>query len=202
VPFIVILLTMKQILGMVTVIMALVGYIPYLKDTFAGKTKPHVISWFLWSVVSFIAFGLQWSKGGGAGSYANFAMGFICLILFFASLKRGTKEIKIPDFICLGLALLAIGLWLIVHQPVWSIILVVVIDIFSFTPTFIKSWNKPWQETLLTWMLSIFRQGFILLSLAEINIVTALFPAYSLIANVLFCTLLITRRKVVNENPS
>jgi len=188
---------MKEILGIITVIMAFVGYAPYLRNTFSGKTKPHIVSWFLWTVVSFLAFGLQWSKGAGAGAYANFAMGFICLVLFLASLKRGTKQIKAVDIICLIMAMAAIVLWLVVHQPVWSIILVVVIDIFSFTPTIIKSWNNPWQETLFTWMLSIVRQGLILLSLREINFVTALFPAYCITANTLFCTLLVTRRKVI-----
>lgn len=176
--------------------MAFVGYIPYLKDTIAGKTKPHVISWFLWTLVSFIAFGLQWSKGAGAGSYANFAMGLICLVLFLYSFKNGTKEVKLADVVSFILAILAIILWLIVNQPVWSILLVVLIDALSFTPTFIKSWNKPRQETLFTWILSSVRQGCVLLSLREVNFVTAAFPAYALVANALFCLLLITRRKV------
>ncbi|MFA5025570.1 MAG: hypothetical protein WC503_03635 [Candidatus Shapirobacteria bacterium] len=188
---------MKQVLGVLTVAMALIGYVPYLRDTFKGKTKPHVISWFLWTLVSFIAFGLQWSKGAGAGSYANFAMGVISLALFIKSLKNGTKNIKPVDFVSFVLAITAIVLWLVVNQPVWSIILVVVIDILSFIPTFIKSWYKPWQETLFTWILSIVRQGCIILSLQTINFVTILFPLYAFIANILFCTLLITRRKVV-----
>lgn len=190
----------KELLGIVTVFMAFMGYAPYLRDTFASKTKPHIISWFLWTAVSFIAFGLQWSKGAGAGAYANFAMGIICLILFVASLKHGTKEVRPIDIFFLIIAILSIFLWLIIHQPVWSIILVVLIDVFSFIPTFIKSWVKPWQETLFTWILNTIRQGFVLLSLGNINIVTALFPAYAFIANTLFCTLLIARRKVVKQN--
>jgi len=188
---------MKQILGVLTVAMALVGYIPYLRDTFKGKTKPHVISWFLWTLVSFIAFGLQWSKGAGAGSYSNFAMGIICFVLFIQSFKNGTKNIKLADLISFILAIIAIILWLVVNQPVWSIILVVIIDILSFAPTFIKSWEKPWEETLFTWLLSIVRQGCIILSLQTINFVTILFPLYAVIANILFCTLLITRRQVI-----
>ncbi len=187
---------MKETLGILTVVMAFIGYVPYLKDTFAGRTKPHVVSWFLWTLVSFIAFGLQWSKGGGAGSYANFAMGIISLVLFAYSFKNGTKEIKKVDVVSLILAILAIFLWLAVNQPVWSIILVVVIDALSFTPTFIKSWNKPWEETMFTWILSTLRQGLVLLSLKEVNLVTAMFPVYALLANTLFCILLITRRRV------
>ena len=186
---------MKEILGYTSVLLAFIGYIPYLKDTLIGKTKPHLVSWFLWTLVSFIAFGLQWSKGAGAGSYANFAMGIICLILFLLSLKNGTKSIRIIDIIFFFIALVAIYLWLIVHQPIISIILITLIDLFSFIPTFIKSWYKPWEETLFTWIISIIRQGVILLSLSNINIVTALFPLYAMMINFIFCTMVIIQRK-------
>ena len=188
---------MREFLGIFTVVLAFIGYMPYLRDTFEGKTKPHLISWFLWTLVSFIAFGLQWSKGAGAGSYANFAMGLICFTLFLASFKNGTKQIKSLDILFFAMAVLATILWLVIDMPVWSIVLVVLIDVFSFVPTFVKSWSKPWQETFSTWILNTVRQGLILLSLQEINIVTALFPLYALIANSLFCTLLIIRRKAV-----
>lgn len=187
---------MKEFLGGLTIVMALVGYIPYLRDTVAGKTKPHVISWFLWGLVSFIAFGLQWSKGAGPGSWANLTMSVICFVLFVLSLKNGTKQIKVADVVSLILAIVAIVLWLGVNQPVWSIVLVVLIDIFSFVPTFIKSWDNPHQETLSTWILTVVRQGLILLSLNKINVVTALFPVYALTANVIFCALLVYRRRV------
>lgn len=188
---------MKEVLGMVTVALALIGYIPYLKNTFSGKTKPHMVSWFLWTIVSFIAFGLQWSKGAGAGAYANFAMGVICLVLFLQGLKSGTKNIRKADIVSFVMAMVAIFLWLVVDQPEWSIILIVLIDIFSFIPTFIKSWDKPYQETLFTWMVSIVRQFLILLSLQSFNFVTALFPLYAITANIIFCVELIVRRRVV-----
>ena len=190
---------MKESLGIITIFLAFIGYVPYLRNTFSGKTKPHMISWLLWTVVSFIAFGLQWSKGAGAGAYANFAMGIICLILFIQSLKNGTKNIRKADIISFIMAIVAIILWLVVHQPAWSIILVVAIDIFSFIPTFIKSWNKPRQETLFTWILSVVRQLLVLLSLQSFNFVTALFPLYAFIANIIFCGELIIRRKAVKD---
>lgn len=188
---------MKQILGLLAVVIAFVGYIPYFRDTIIGKTKPHVFSWFLWSVVDFIAFGLQWSKGAGFGSYASFAMGLICLVLFIFSFRNGTKNIRTVDIISFMLAVLAIILWLMINQPMWSILLVVVIDIFSFTPTIIKSWDKPQEETLSTWFLTIIRQILILLSIGEINFVTIIFPLYSLIVNIAFFLLLVIRRKRV-----
>ncbi len=191
---------MKNILGTITVILAFIGYVPYIRDTFLGKTKPHVISWFLWTIVSFLAFALQWSKGAGAGSYANFAMGVICLLIFILSLKNGSKQIKPVDIVSFILAGFSIYLWQIVSLPTLAITLVVLIDLFSFIPTFVKSWAKPREETLSTWLLSTLRQALILLSLGEINYVTVIFPLYAFTINSIFCGLLIYRRKKIQLN--
>lgn len=193
---------MKEIFGISTIALAFIGYIPYLRDTFQGRTRPHLVSWFLWTMVSFIAFGLQWSEGAGAGSYANFAMGLICSVLFFASLKNGNKQVRSIDLAFFVMAILSIILWLIVKKPVISIILVVLIDVFSFIPTFIKSWYHPWEETLSTWLLNTLRQGIIILSISDLNLVTLLFPLYAFIANSLFCTLLLLRRRALKFNQS
>jgi hypothetical protein len=188
---------MKQILGLLTVVIAFIGYAPYVRDTIIGKTKPHVFSWFLWSLVWFVTFGLQWSKGAEAGSYANFAIGLICFVVFILSFKNGIKNIKTVDVISLILAILAIILWLGINQPVWSIILLIITDIFSSLPTYIKSWSKPQEETLLTWIFNAIRQTIVLLSISKLNFVTVAFPLYVLINNTLFFTLLIVRRKRV-----
>jgi hypothetical protein len=188
---------MLQIYAVISVVLAFVGYVPYLRDTFTGITKPHIVSWFTWALVSFIAFGLQLSDGAGAGAFTNFSMGVICLVVGIRGLQNGTKDIKKQDLIALGLAIISIILWLVVKQPVLSIILVVMIDLFSFVPTIIKSWEKPWQETLFTWLVGTVRHIFTIFSLANISIITILYPLYSLIINSLFCTLLIFRRKAL-----
>tara|TARA_B100000745_G_C20058043_1_gene360921 strand:+ start:395 stop:511 length:117 start_codon:yes stop_codon:yes gene_type:complete len=36
------MLEIKEIIGVITVILGVVGYIPYLRDVLKGKTKPHV----------------------------------------------------------------------------------------------------------------------------------------------------------------
>jgi len=122
------------------------------------------------------------------------------LLLFIFSFKNGTKNIKSTDIVSLILAMIAIILWLVINQPIWSIILIVTIDIFSFAPTFVKSWNKPQEETLITWFLNIIRQIFILLSINEINFVTITVPIYALVANIAFFVLLVSRRRVISIN--
>lgn len=190
---------MKPIVAIIAIVIALIGYIPYIRDCIKGKTKPHVISWFVWALVSFIAFGIQLLNDGGAGSYINLFMGIICTIIFFFALKNGTKNITKADWVAFCLAIIAIILWLIVKQPLLSIILVVFIDIMSFLPTMLKGWRKPWTETIVTFGMSGIKNGLSIYALGTYSLINVMYPAYSLIANLFFVMMLILRRKRIKR---
>lgn len=186
---------MKAFLGILATVVAISGYLPYIRDTFKGKTKPHVFSWFLWGLVSSIAFGIQITNKGGFGSIPNLVMVIICLVIFLRALKNGTKGISKFDVISLVLALLAIIMWLVVKEPLISVFLIIIVDLFSFLPTFRKSWNKPNEETFITWAMNAVRQVLIILALDEINIVNVSYPVYALTAVGIFCLMLLYRKK-------
>ena len=190
---------MKSIVTIIAVLIALIGYIPYIRDCVKGNTKPHAMSWFVWALISFIAFGIQLTNEGGWGSYINLFMGIICSVIFIFSLRNGTKYITKADWIAFGLALISIVLWLIVDQSLISILLVVFIDIMSFLPTMLKAWKKPWSETVMTFVMSSIKNGLSIYALETFTFITIVYPAYALIANVFFAGMLIGRRRVVEK---
>ena len=57
----------KIILGSLAGIIAIVSYIPYLKDVLKGKTKSHAFSWFVWAMLTGIGFAVQIFEHGGVG---------------------------------------------------------------------------------------------------------------------------------------
>lgn len=185
---------MKTLFAAIAIIIALIGYIPYVKDTISGKTKPHAFSWTIWSVISFISFGIQIANNGGTGSFINLIIGILCGFIALYGIKNGVKNIRFLDYLALTLSIIAIILWLVVKQPYISIVLVILIDFFSFIPTITKSWNKPFQETLSTWSLSIVRHIFAIASLTSLTFLTVGYPLYALTINILFCALLLSRR--------
>jgi len=191
------MVAMKSIVAIIAMLIALIGYIPYIRDCIKGKTKPHVITWFTWALVSFLAFGIQFFNEGGFGSFINLFMGIICTVIFIFGLRSGTKDITRTDWIAFVLALIAIGLWLIVKQPLLSIILVVFIDIMSFLPTILKGWKKPYTETPITFALSSVKNGLSIYALSANSLVIVIYPAYALIANALFVIMLLMRRRVI-----
>ena len=49
----------------ITVIISLIGYLVMFKDIFRGKTKPNLVSWFLWMLGPFIGVFFQLKAGAG-----------------------------------------------------------------------------------------------------------------------------------------
>lgn len=188
------MLELKELVGLVAVVLTFVGYIPYIRDIFRRKTTPHVFSWLVWGIGTGIVFALQVSAGAGPGAWTTLALTLILIFVFLLSLRYGHKDIRKIDIVFLLLALLAVPLWLVVEQPVLSIVLLVTIDMLGFAPTVRKSWNAPYSETLSFYLITTGRHALSIFALVELNIITLLFPATWVLANALFAALLIARR--------
>lgn len=188
---------MKEILGIVAVVLTFVGYIPYIRDTAKGKTKPHVYTWFIWGLVTAIAFGLQLSDKAGPGAYTTLAAAVVCFIIFGFGMRQGEKDITKSDTAFFILSFVALALWLFAKQPVISVILVSCIDMLGFVPTIRKSWHRPHEETLVSYLTNTFRFFLALFALRRYTLITTLYPATWVVANGLFSVYLIIRRKNV-----
>lgn len=187
---------LKDIVGVVAVALTFIGYVPYLKDVVHGRTKPHIYSWFLWGFVTFIAFALQISAGGGIGAFVTLAASLMCLTVFVLGItKNGRNDITKVDTAFFILALVALGFWLIAKQPVVSIILTTTIDLLAFGPTIRKSWHRPDSETLSLYFLSTFRFALAVFALQTYTFVTMLYPIAWIFGNGLFAAMLFIRRK-------
>ncbi|MCA9341731.1 hypothetical protein KC952_04355 [Candidatus Saccharibacteria bacterium] len=94
----------KTILGTIAVLMVFIGYIPYLRDSIKGKTKPHMFSWFVGMTISFIAFGLQMQDGAGPGAFVTLSAAIISAVILVLAIKNEDKDITKIDFVALLLS--------------------------------------------------------------------------------------------------
>lgn len=189
----------KLLIGAIAVLLTFVGYVPYIRDTIKGKTQPHVYTWFLWSFVTAIAFALQISDNAGFGASVTLAAAIVCFVIFLLSFRIGKKDITSTDTIFLISALVALVVWLFAKQPVLSVVIVSAIDMLAFGPTIRKSWNKPYTETLSSYIINTIRFGLGLFALEHYSIITYLYPLTWFFANGLFSVLLVVRRNQVKQ---
>ncbi len=190
----------KTIISIISVILVFVGYGPYIADILKRKTVPHTFTFLIWGLASSITWALQVHGGAGVGAWITFAVSAVCIFIFFLCFKYGEKTITVSDIVFLLLALFSLFLWLIVKQPVLSVILVVLTDILGFAPTLRKSWNKPHSETLFTWWIAAFRHALGIIALQKFNLLTLLYPVAWTVANFIFCAILLIRRRQIKQD--
>lgn len=186
---------MKEILGLITVALSFIGYVPYIKDTLAGKTRPHVFSWFTWTILTVLAAVSSWAKGGGAGAWNNAFTSVICVVITVLAWKHGRKDISSSDKFFFVAALLAIIPWYLTKDPTLSVIIITIVDACAFYPTIRKTIQDPSSETFVSYVLNTLRHGLSIVALGSYNVATLLFPTYLVIANA-FMVAIIARWKV------
>jgi len=189
----------KSILGILAVLIGFIGYVPYFRNIILGRTKPHAFSWLVWGLLTAIAFAGQVVSKGGAGAWVTGFTAFVCLAIFVLALYKGSKDFPLIDWLSLAGAGIALLLWVATNNPVTAIILVTVIDLFGFIPTFRKSYLRPNEETMFTYSMSGLKFVVGIVALEKISLVTALYPASLVITNGLFISLLVVRRAQLSK---
>ena len=184
----------RALIGAVAAVIALVSYIPYFRDILAGKTTPHAVSWLIWGVLTVIGFAGQVAGNAGPGAWATGFTALVCLLVFVAGLVNGRTSIALVDWASLAGAAIALALWGITNDPMFSVVIVTAIYAMGFVPTFRKSWFLPHEETAATYFLSGLRCLVSLFALTEFTLVTALYPAAILVMNWAFSAMLQARR--------
>ena len=187
----------KIILTVIATAIGVVAFFPYLRDTFSLKTKPHAYTWLIWAITQGTAvFGI-WYGGGGWGAL-NLTIGTLfVIVVFLFSIKYGTKNITKSDTAILVAALSAIIIWWRLDQPLISVIMVSVIDVIGYVPSFRKSYQEPWSETLISWILFSASNTFAILALEEYNLLTVTYLAAITSANIALFLICFFRRKFV-----
>jgi len=170
-------------------------FIPYIHDIFLRKTTPHSYSWLIWAILEVT--GVVAMLGGGAGlGIASLSVGAIlCLFVFLLSFRYGTKNVTTFDAGCLIGALCIFIVYLLTHNSLLSVILVALIDIVAFFPTFRKVFAEPYTETKLTYFLSAFSSALALGALATFTFTTSFYLISLIFTNLTCGVLIMVRRK-------
>src|SRR3989344_5670133 len=91
----------------------IIGTWSYFRGTLRGTTQPNRVSWFFWTLSTFIAAFAGFSAGVGWGVLPIFVGATLCLLILFASFVNPRAYWKLGpiDYICGLFAFLALALW-------------------------------------------------------------------------------------------
>ena len=188
-----------EIIWAVAVIIGIVSYIPYLRDMFHWTTKPHAFTWFIRALMTWIAFAAQLVDGGGAWTRAMWITMLASTIIFIYALVIGDRRFDKLDYIFLATSLVSLLVWYLTDTPLWSVIIITIADVFAFIPTFRKSRDHPYEETLITYTLSLIKMWLSVIALENFTTITALYPLSLVVMNGLFVLMSKWRRQRIQK---
>jgi len=195
-------MNIKITLSILSSIIGIVAFLPYIFDVIKKKTRPHIFTWLISSITQGTATVGIWYGKGGIGAIALTIGTFFVILVFFLSLRNGKKDIARIDIAFLTIALGSILIWWLLDLPTLSIFLVTGIRIIGYIPTFRKSYKNPWIETVFAWGAWAIGDILIILALEQYNLLTLLFVSMLTMVNGgMFVLLLVRRKKVPISQP-
>jgi hypothetical protein len=190
------MMTLQQVSSIAAIALTLVAYAPYIKAIRAGQVKPHFFSWLIWSITTSIVFFAQLAAAGGIGAWPTGVSGLITIyVAWLALVLRSDFTNTKADWCFLVAALLSLPAWFFTADPLWSVVILTLVDALGFGPTLRKAWQKPQEESLLFYFLFAVRSALSMLALESRTLTTLLFPAAMVVACVLVCGMLWWRRR-------
>lgn len=188
---------MLIIFGYISALLSITAIVPYVRDIFLLKTKPERASWFIWTVLGFIAFFSQMAKGATDSLWLTAGQTLAVLTILLLSVKYGADGLTSRDIKALIAASIGLIIWYVTKEAVWALLIVIAIDSVGTLLTAIKSYENPESETLSTWIISGTSGIFGALAVGALNPVLLAYPLYIVIANyTIVLTLLLGKRKL------
>lgn len=189
-------MSLIQLVGLAAVVLTVVAYVPYIGAIRAKAVKPHFFSWLIWSLTTVIVFFAQMAAEGGAGAWSTGMSAAITLyVAWLALVLRSDFSNTTVDWCFLVAAMLSLPVWFFTDDPLWSVVILTVVDAFGFGPTLRKAWHKPQEESMQFYLLFGARSLLSVAALESRTLTTVLFPVAMVVACVLVSVLLWWRRR-------
>jgi hypothetical protein len=165
--------TIKVVAAIIATAVALIAYVPYLIDMSRGKNQPHLYTWISIFLITAVVAWLQVIGGAGVGAIPTICGVAVDAVILFYCFRFGTKDVVFMDKVCLGISVVGVITYAIIHShPVISLIIVIAAEIISFIPTFRKTHNDPYSESLTSYYLLMLKSTLILIALKKYNLLT------------------------------
>jgi hypothetical protein len=178
-----------------SLIVTTLGAIPYIVDVVKKKTKPRIVSWAVWSVLTAIAGIASFVDGQIPAALLMVVVTLESLAIVALGYKNGDRRLEKLDIICLIGAAAGLILWWFSGSPDVAVIVTIIIDLVGAIPTLVHSWKKPHEETWLSFLLIGIGSFATILAAESWKITAVAYALYIVLMNGFFVVVILTRRK-------
>ena len=190
----------KELLSASAIVQTFAMFVPYIGSIKSGRTKPHVFSWAIWALATFVVFLAQLAGHGGFGAWPIGVSGLITgYIAILAYRKHSDRAITKADWVFLVTALTALPCWLLTSNPLWAVVILTGVDLAGFGPTFRSAYVRPHDERMGFYLLGVVRNILAISALEQYSVTTVLFPAAVGVACLVFVAMVAYRRYLLTQ---
>jgi hypothetical protein len=194
---------MFTLFGYISGVLTAICFIPYIRDTLAGTTKPERTTWLILLVLDYIAFFSQLAKGAGDSLWLVGTETAILTVIFLLSLRYGVGLFTKRDMIALALAGISLLIWYFTQEAAYAIFIVIFIDGLGVSLTVIKAYQDPSSETFSSWLISGIAAIFATAAVGKLDPILLSYPFYVFVSNfVVVGAMLFGRRKFPRPLPN
>jgi hypothetical protein len=165
--------------ALLALLLSLLAFFPYIRDTIACRTQPQRASWLIWSVLSSIAF-LTQIADGATTSLWFIGIQFSCtFLIFILSISRGYGSyLSKSNLNILAMAAVGLVLWYLFESTAYTLAMVIMISAIGGYATVVKAFSAPESETLSAWFLLMTASICGIASVGVLNWMHLAYPVY------------------------
>jgi hypothetical protein len=142
-------ITAVSVLGSV---IAAAGTVPYIVETIRGNTRPRIVTWLTWAMLTGVAGAASLSAGQIGGAVFALLGAVATGSVVVTGLRYGDRSFTPLDIACLAGVLAGMVLWLTLHAPAFAVWAAILIDFVGLAPTVVHAWRAPAEETAKTFL--------------------------------------------------
>jgi hypothetical protein len=133
----------------------LVAFVLYNKDILKDNTRPNIVTWGLFVLITFINATSYFSMTGDlVKSVLAFTDLFVCTIITLLILHKGYySKLNIAEKLVIVFAFVSVIAWVLLRSATFANLLLQPAYILAFVPTYLNAYKNPKTERALPWFL-------------------------------------------------
>ncbi len=185
---------MKTLFLIAASIITVASVVPYARDILKGTTKPNIVSWITWTLLTLVATIAEIAAHEYTTAIFTSSAVVETSIIVVLGLKYGYVKYTSFDWACQIGALSGFFFWWYFNSPAVAVIAAVTIDFIGALPTVVHSWTRPDEETWPTYALAGLGGLLAIFALTSYNWTSLTYAVYIVGINILIAGILITRK--------
>jgi len=187
------------VLGVLAGVVAVADFLPYLRDTLHGTTRPQRGTWLIWGVLAIVALISQRADGASWSLIMAAAQAVLTTFIFVLSIRRGEGGMSAGEVLIIAIAFSGVVGWMLADEPVVATACVVAADLIGVALMVPKTYRDPHSETLATFALASLGGALAAGAVGRIDLALLLYPLYFFVANGAISVLIYSRRAALRR---